>query len=207
MEDGGMCHTFKQSTWGARGRRASRAPKQVEFRILGGFPSYGGWKKTSKETPVLHHVTNGRWMGIMIYVQYQFDAGIWSMNTPWFLCYFFGFAGREKTRVSDVLLEIHRWSYHLCLLPGSLKPSEFSVGWLHLSCRKPLRCYIWIHMIREDDHSRERVAEVRRLPRSVSPKNRRQSSQSPRGGGKPPKVLFTMGSHSLWMSIRSILYI
>lgn len=86
MEDGGMCHTsFKQSTWGARGRRASRAPKQVEFRILRGFPSYGGWKKTSRETLFLHHVViNGIW----IYVQYQFDAGIWSMNSRWFLCFF-----------------------------------------------------------------------------------------------------------------------
>ena len=145
MEDGGMCHTFKQSTWGARGRRASRAPKQVEFRILRGFPSYGGWKKTSKEkrNSIPAPCCNQWDMDILYNINLMQEFGPWTAGG--FCVFFFGFAGREKTRVSDVLLEIHRWSYHLCLLPGSLEPSEFSVGWLHLSCRKPqlLRFYIF----------------------------------------------------------------
>lgn len=59
---------------------------------------------------------------------------------PWTAVVFFWFAGREKTRLSDVLLEIHRWSYHLCLLPGSLQPSEFSVdGYTQVAGNH--RCY------------------------------------------------------------------
>ena len=97
MEDhAGMCHTsFKQWTWGARGR-ASRAPKQVAFPILRDFHHTVDERETWKENPVLHHtVINGICVDICTI---SIGAGIKSLHELEQAGVFFWFAGLEKTR-------------------------------------------------------------------------------------------------------------